>query len=121
MIHDGGLKPSVESYFIEHSAKSGFQDGEDNDVDDSHVLHSPVIHHDTLQYSLVVSDDCNIYALSLGVVLLAANSTGEQGKEEEAAGCPRILHSRPKLIWPAARHTSVNVFSNKAQFLWPPQ
>ena len=30
------------------------------------------------------------------------------------------LHPRPKMIWPAARHTSVNIFSNRAEFYWPP-
>ena len=99
-----GQKGKFDSYFIEYSASTGL---DKPPVD--HVLHSPVIH--TTQHSLTIPDDCQMYSIVLGVVLKLNNDTED---------CSKILYSRPKLIWPAARHTNVNVYSNRGEFFWPP-
>lgn len=110
LLFDAGLKEAAwDSYFIEYSTLSSSSQlpkasgGE-------HVFHTPVINDGSSQYSFTIPDDCEVYSVVLGVVV---NATAE-------LGCPKIIYSRANLLWPAARHTTLNIYSNRAEFFWPP-
>ena len=107
MLSDAGLKNVIDAYFLEYSALASVDQTPD------HLQHSPVMEVGATQHSIVVEDDCPIYTVVLGVVL---NGTFNGS----SLICTNLMYSRPKLLWPSARHTNVNVFSNRAEFLWPP-
>lgn len=115
LLFDAGLKEAAawDSYFIEYSTLSSstqLTKASDGGGGKEHVFHTPVINDGTSQYSFTIPDDCEVYSVVLGVVVNAS----------QAATCPKIVYSQAKLLWPAARHTTVNIFSNRAEFFWPP-
>ena len=103
---------SLDSYFIEYFL-SNHPDGDP--VSDQGVKHVPA--ELKTEMSIMIDDDCRLLSVALGV-MLNASSLSMQSTDDDK--CESILHSNAKILFPAARHTNVNIFSNRAEFLWPP-
>ena len=103
---------SLDSYFIEYFL-SNHPDGDP--VSDQGVKHVPA--ELKTEMSIMIDDDCRLLSVALGVMLNASSLSMQSSDDDK---CESILHSNAKILFPAARHTNVNIFSNRAEFLWPP-
>ena len=101
-------KQHFDSYFLEYHLLKGFEDGARPMQEQGQPIHLPVTDLKT-ETSILINEDCRLLSVVLGVSLKSNRSE-----------CNSIIHSQPKVLWPSARHTNVNIHSNRAEFLWPP-
>lgn len=102
------IDPSVlDSYFVEYYLSKHV-----DDTSDPAVIHLPA--QLKTEASIMIDDDCRLLSVVLGVMLNTSSLTVMTECSET------IFHSRAKVVFPAARRTVVNIFSNRAEFLWPP-
>ena len=105
-------KHNFDSYFVEYHMLESLEDA--RPVDQGQPHHLPVTDLKT-ETSILINEDCRLLSVVLGITLNSSRSECSLSLHPHS-----IIHSKAKVLWPSARHTNVNIHSNRAEFLWPP-